>query len=1172
MTFEITLKMRNFAELQTRVAQGERISREEMAAKYEPLPSDYQAVVEWVTGNGLTIARRDSHHMSVFVRGTVAQIGKAMQVNFARVTVEGREYTSAVMAPSVSAAISPQLLGINGLQPHLRKHRHVMIPAGTAGSSPYSPAQIAQAYQATGLYNTNITGAGQTIAIVIDTFPSTGDVILFWQANNIAQSIGNLQFIQAVPIPTSTEANPPPSDEETLDVEWSSSIAPGAKVRVYATTDLEDTDIDTAYQQVYDDVTAHPQLGIHQMSMSFGEGENYTTSSQVDTDDQYFVELTNAGVTIFASSGDGGSTPDSNGGESGPLQVESPASDPYVTGVGGTTLKLNSSNNEQSEVVWNDGASGGAGGGGTSIYFNRPSWQTGTGVPGGTMRLVPDIACSADPDYGATFVYGGTTSVIGGTSWSSPTCAGFCALINQARANVGLSPIGLLGPHIYPLIGTANFRDITSGNNATSSSSGKYSATAGYDEASGIGVPLVQTLAETLAGTSNLVGVSQQPALLTVDPGQDGKFTVTASGSPASFRWQRMPIGTTTWSNLSDNGVYSGSATATLTVTDATVAMSGDQFQCVVTYTGIGTVTGVPSTLIVEAPWVVSALAGSSGTAGLENGTGTGAEFNTPSGTAIDSSGNLYVADLDNNVIRKVTPAGLVTSPYGSLTRASGSTNGTGNSALFSSPRDVAIDSSNNLYVADEGNDLIRKINLTTTQVTTYAGPSNFNDPRGLAIDSSGNVYVADSDNNVIRKISTGGTVSLVAGQTGVAGYQDGTGTTQALFNDPIGLAVDSSTNLYVADYGNNVIRKITPGGVVSTVAGQAGVSGYVDGPVGQALFNVPRDLTVDSAGNLYITDSYAPITAPPFDFAGNNLVRKITPAGVVSTLAGQAGVAGSTNGTGTAAQFFDLCGIAMNAGSDTFYMVEQGNDTVRKGTPSLDVFTSLFFQNGTSLGDLSVNTAFVPIAWQGIGTMNSGWQERAIADINGDGVPDIIFQDGTLIGALILNSSGTPVSWVGIGSMNSGWELCGAGNITDDGNLDLIFQNGTLLGYLEVNTSGTPVSWTGIGTMGSGWQLRAVASLDGTGQPDLIFQNGTSLGALQVSTSGVPTAWTGIGTMGTGWTLSDAADLNNDGQPDLIFQNGTSIGALQVNTSFQPVAWHGIGTMGSGWILPGDY
>ncbi len=232
-----------------------------------------------------------------------------------------------------------------------------------------------------------------------------------------------------------------------------------------------------------------------------------------------------------------------------------------------------------------------------------------------------------------------------------------------------------------------------------------------------------------------------------------------------------------------------------------------------------------------------------------------------------------------------------------------------------------------------------------------------------------------------------------------------------------------------------------------------------------------------------------------------------------------------------------------------------------------------LFFQNGASLGILTLNNStLLPSAWAGTGTMGAGWRQRAVGDVNGDGVPDLIFQNGTIIGALILDDFGNPSSWVGIGAMNAGWELCGAAHLTQDGHLDLIFQNGTLLGFLEVNSSGAPVSWNGIGQMGSGWQLRAVADLTGSGQPDLIFQNGTLLGALQVNTSGLPTAWTGIGAMNAGWTLAYAVDLNGDNQPELVFQNGTLIGALQVNTSFQPTAWYGIGAMGSGWTLPGDY
>jgi kumamolisin len=495
MEFEVALKMHNFSELQARVARGERISPQEMVARYDPLATDYEAVAAWIRSQGLTITRQDGNHMAIFAGGKISQIQQALQVTFSRVTFEGKEYTSATNAPSVPATLSPILLGINGLQPHIRPHTHLIVKPSslTSTNPPFLPSQVAQADNAVSLYGSNITGSGESIAIVIDTFPSTADLVSFWQTYGVSQSLNNIQFIQVVP-----GTLPSTSGEETLDTEWSSSIAPGARVRVYATTALNTIYLDEAYQQVYNDAINHPEYGLHQMSMSYGLGETYLTISQVQTDAQYFANLASAGVTIFASSGDGGSTPGTTGGEdtSGPLQVESPSSDVNVNGVGGTRLTLNSNGSESSELAWSYS------GGGLSEYFNRPSWQTGTGVPSGTMRAVPDVACPADPNTGAVLFYNGAQTAVGGTSWSSPTWAGYCALINQARSNAGLSQIGLLGPKIYPLIGSTNFRDITSGSNSVGANSvGKYSAGTGYDPVTGIGVPLMQALTQTLVGS-----------------------------------------------------------------------------------------------------------------------------------------------------------------------------------------------------------------------------------------------------------------------------------------------------------------------------------------------------------------------------------------------------------------------------------------------------------------------------------------------------------------------------------------------------------------------------------------------------------------------------------------------------------------------------------------------
>jgi kumamolisin len=967
LNFNVVLKMRHLAELQDRINHGEHISLREMAAKYEPLPSDYEAVADWLTQSGLSITKRDSHHMVIFARGSVAQVAQAMSVKFARVTANGKEYTSAITAPSVPAAISSLLTGVNGLQPHIRAHKNLIRPSeqpnATGGNTSYTPAQIASAYGVTGLYSKSIIGSGQTIAIVIDTFPSTTDLVQFWKTVGISQSISNIQFIQAV-----QGELPSPSGEETLDTEWASSMAPGAKVRVYAATDLSDADLDAAYQQVYDDVTNHPELHLDQMTMSYGEGETYTTQAQVNTTDQYFAELAAAGVTIFASSGDGDCSPGANGAgdTSGPVQVETPASDPNVTGVGGTTLNLDANNNVTSETVWNNG-SGGTGGG-TSIYFSRPKWQVGTGVPAGTMREVPDVAAAADPDTGAQFYFQGSLQVVGGTSWSSPTWAGICSLMNQARANAGQSTLGILGVSIYPTLSgsgyATSFRDITSGNNGTGVSSG-YSANVGYDECTGLGAPLAAGLAQTLIGSATLVGAQFSAPEVAVIPGQEAAFSVVVGGASATYQWQAEAVGSSTFTTLSDGDGIAGSASANLTISSATLAMSGERFECAISLNGL-MVTTTPSVLAVETPLTVSTFAGTVGTAGRTNGTGLAAEFNFPSGVVCDSSGDIFVADFVNNEIREITPTGSTSTPYGSLSGAGGSSNSTGNNAKFDEPNSVAIDSQGDLYVADTTNNLVRKI--SGGAVTTFGGTNQFSLPGGVACDGAGNVYVADTGHDVIRKITSAGTVSTLAGVLNSAGYRDGAHT-QALFNAPTALAVDSSGNVYVADFGNSVVREISTAGTVSTLAGQGVVAGYLDGPGGTALFNAPTGIAVDASNNVYVTDSLVPPQGS--NAVGNSLVRKITQAGVVTTLAGQPGSEGTSDGTGTAAAFNSVQALTFN-GSGTMILADTYSQTIREGIvlpivsiaatqPTADVFGPVTGQftvsrTGATTANLTVN------------------------------------------------------------------------------------------------------------------------------------------------------------------------------------------------------------------------
>jgi kumamolisin len=447
----------------------------QFADEFGPSQGDYEAVVNYLGANGLTVTAVYPNRLVVEAHGNVTQVEKAFGVKINDYVQNNQVFFANDRDPQLPPAIASVVSSVKGMENYLALHHHARLNVNprarnSATPSGFSPQQIATAYNFSSVYSQGNTGGGQTVAIATAYGFSPTDVAKFWNYYGIEAPKYSTVSVGGTTRYIDTET--------TLDLEQSGAMANGATFIIYqaATPSL------STFESVYNKIVSDNKASV--VTTSWGLCEQQMPSAYLKADSAIFAEAALQGQTWFAAAGDSGS----NDCGTSALAVDYPSSDPNVGAVGGTTLTLTGSGVISSESAWSGS------GGGVSAVFSQPTYQTGQGVPNSGKRATSDIAFNANPSTGYPVYFNGSWAKYGGTSFGAPQWAAIFALVNNSHGK----RIGAAGPTLYGLANNQPaqtypaFNDIVSGNN------GHYTAATTWDAPTGWGSPNVLNMVQAL--------------------------------------------------------------------------------------------------------------------------------------------------------------------------------------------------------------------------------------------------------------------------------------------------------------------------------------------------------------------------------------------------------------------------------------------------------------------------------------------------------------------------------------------------------------------------------------------------------------------------------------------------------------------------------------------------